>query len=212
MAVPAFVKTPLFTPAARAAFLRIFVAIFLLTTLTAVLICFIIPPSYCSTARVKVEMDPSSSVTNEIALITSDAVLQTVIKNLDLVGSWTHRYGRQISTTETLALLRRSIATIRITGTKFFEVSAYDINPQQAAAIANEIAKSYQNLRNQGGIGIVELMDRATPASRPCRPNKAKWIVIGAVVGTVFGGLVGLAAAWLAGRVHGWRLDPRVGS
>jgi capsular polysaccharide biosynthesis protein len=97
-----------------------------------------------------------------------------------------------------LQILRRNIVAVSVHGTKFFEITVYDMDPSGSARITNALARSYREYRNQAGKNLVEIMDTAIPSTRPVRPNKPKWIALGMLMGAVFGTCVGAAAAWLA--------------
>jgi capsular polysaccharide biosynthesis protein len=132
-------------------------------------------------------------------LITSEPVLLGVVKDLDLGTTWAQRYsGDRLTPTNILQILRQSISPSYIRGTKYFRITVYDTDAHEAAAIANALAGTYRDYRNQHGSALVEVMETAAPAIRPTRPNKPKWIAIGVLAGLVFGALVGSAAAWLA--------------
>jgi capsular polysaccharide biosynthesis protein len=135
-----------------------------------------------------------------MALITSDIVLFGVIKDLDLATKWAQRYqsSGRLTPTSILQILRRNIVAVHISGTKFFEITVYDMDSSESARIANALARSYREYRNQAGRNLVTIMDTAIPSTRPVRPNKPKWIALGMLMGAVFGTCVGAAAAWLA--------------
>src|SRR5258706_12477361 len=87
----------------------VILAVFLLVVITATLVTFILPESFSSTARIKIERDaPDISgfadrmggsgydpyfIQTEFEVIQSEAVLGRVIKNLNLLEDWGKKYG-----------------------------------------------------------------------------------------------------------------------
>src|SRR5271165_3605504 len=86
----------------------VILAVFLLVVITATLVTFILPESYSSTARIKVERDQSDIATlagqqvmgsydpyfiqTEFEVIQSEVVLGNVIEQLNLNEKWGKRY------------------------------------------------------------------------------------------------------------------------
>src|SRR3954470_19314265 len=86
----------------------VILAVFLLVVITATLVTFILPESYSSTARIKVERDQSDIATlagqqslgmydpyfiqTEFEVIQSEVVLGKVIESLKLNEDWGRRY------------------------------------------------------------------------------------------------------------------------
>ena len=84
------------------------------------------------------------------------------------------------------------------------EIRVYSPNKKEAANIANEIAKVYQEYRSGKLLAFrvdkrsvatsvsVQIVELAQPAVLPARPNHYLDIFIGMVIGAVVGGGVGL--------------------
>src|SRR5215467_7540383 len=105
----------------------VILAVFLLVVITATLVTFILPESFSSTARIKVERDQSDIATlagqqsmgiydpyfiqTEFEVIQSEKVLEKVINALNLNERWGKKYngGQKFTTTETMMLLKRQI-------------------------------------------------------------------------------------------------------
>src|SRR5467141_2467519 len=99
----------------------VILAVFLLVVITATLVTFILPESYSSTARIKVERDQSDISFNdpmrnwngydpffiqtEFETILSERVLGKVIADLNLDEDWGKKYnnGQRLRTSDTLA-------------------------------------------------------------------------------------------------------------
>src|SRR4051795_647868 len=87
----------------------VILAVFLLVVITATLVTFILPETYSSTARIKVEHDQSDIsgigdrgmgggydpyfIQTEFELIKSEVILTNVINALDLKNVWGKKYG-----------------------------------------------------------------------------------------------------------------------
>ncbi len=159
----------------------VILAVFLLVVMTATVVTFILPESYASTVRIKVEGDVSDIsglggdrpmmrsydpylLQTEFEVIQSQAVLPKVIENLKLNEKWAKRYNAEgkLKTDETLLLLKRHIEVRQSRNTSLIEIRVLSETPQEAADIANEIALVYQQYRLEErlkltGGGIVAL-------------------------------------------------------
>src|SRR5262245_20856789 len=87
----------------------VILAVFLLVVITATLVTFVLPESYSSTARIRVERDVSDIspiadrpmmagydpyfIQTEFEVIQSEIILDKVIKNLQLDVRWGKKYG-----------------------------------------------------------------------------------------------------------------------
>ncbi len=102
----------------------VILAVFLLVVITATLVTFILPESFSSTARIKVERDQSDIpgmagqgyiavydpffIQTEFELIQSEVILGKVIEQFDLNKTWARKYAgtEQLKTSETMMLLK----------------------------------------------------------------------------------------------------------
>jgi len=143
----------------------VILAVFLLVVITATLVTFILPESYSSFARIKVERDGSDIsnlmgqqaltsydpyfIQTEFEVIQSEVVLKPVIEQLKLNEEWGKRYngGQKFTTTETMALVKRQIDLRPVRNTSLIEIRVFSEKPEEASALANEIAKTYQTYR-----------------------------------------------------------------
>lgn len=143
----------------------VILAVFLLVVITATLVTFILPESFSSMARIKVERDRSDIgdlsgqpmigsydpyfIQTEFEVIQSEVVLGKVIEALNLNEKWGKKYngGQRFSTTETMGLLKRQIDLRPVRNTSLIEIRVYSDNPDEAAQVANEIAKTYKAYR-----------------------------------------------------------------
>ena len=161
----------------------VILAVFLLVVITATLVTFILPESFSSTARIKVERDQSDIATlsgqqslgiydpyfiqTEFEVIQSEVVLGKVIEAMNLNERWGKKYngGQKFTTTETMVLLKRQIDLRPVRNTSLIEIRVFSENPEEASQLANKIALAYQEYRLEqrlkfGKAGIKSLEDR----------------------------------------------------
>jgi capsular polysaccharide biosynthesis protein len=199
-------------------FVAPFLLVFLLVFGAADFITSILPESFVSTARVKLTPNlaeapqtPGSRtasgtydpylIQTESEVMQSEEILGPVIKALDLERKWGKRYanGDRVKTSETILLLKGRIDLRPVRNTSIIAIRVYGDQPDEAAQIANEIAQTYKNHNNLSSFRV-EIVDRASPALRPIRPNKPLNLAIGALLGLVLGTLAGAARVALRAR------------
>jgi succinoglycan biosynthesis transport protein ExoP len=159
----------------------IILAVFLLVVITATLVTFILPESFSSTTRIKVERDQSDItpvmgergamgydpyfIQTEFELIQSEGILGKVIEDLDLNKEWGKKYanGDRLKTSETLVLLKGRIDLRPVRNTSLIEIRVYSEKADEAARIANAVAEAYRAHRleqrkqlSKGGIASLE--------------------------------------------------------
>ncbi len=169
----------------------VILAVFLLVSLTATLVTFILPESYSSTVRIKVEKDnpdvegiefPTRGgggfdpywVQDQFETIKSKAILYTVITNLGLNKKWAEKFKQEgeLRTELTFDILKRQIDVVQSRNTSLIEIRAFSEDNNEAARMANEIASVYRSYRvnhrrqmSSGGIQTLraqwEQQDRA---------------------------------------------------
>jgi capsular polysaccharide biosynthesis protein len=194
-------------------FLATFLLVFLLAFSAAAFVTSIMPESFVSTARIKLTPDSAEApqtpgshsasatydpylIQTECEVMQSEKVLGSVITALDLNKEWGNRYnnGEPLKPAETMALLKSRMDLRPVRNASLISISIYAEQPEEAARIANEIAKIYKDRDNPGPFQV-EIVDQAMPALRPCRPNKPLNLALGALLGLVLGTAAG------AGRV-----------
>jgi uncharacterized protein involved in exopolysaccharide biosynthesis len=193
-------------------------AVFLLVVITATLITFILPESYLSSARIRIDAamvgeSPSSPAQpaaqagvppTELVVLTSQSVLQTVVTNLDLVDKWGRRYNAvgKLPASAAVLLLRKRLEVRPLPNTSIVEISALDESPVEAAELANAVAAAYigYNVSIHSPLKA-RFLDSAVPATRPARPNKPLNLLLGVVIGLLLGAGTGcLCGIWLTAR------------
>jgi polysaccharide biosynthesis transport protein len=159
----------------------VIMAVFLLVVITSALVTWVLPESYASTARIKIERDQSDipSLTDrlpmggydpyfiqtEFEVIQSELILGKVISDLNLNQEWGNKYanGEPLKTTETMTLLKQSMDLRPVRNTSLIEIRVFSQNKDEAAKLANAIAEAYKNYRrderlelSKGGIKALE--------------------------------------------------------
>src|ERR1051325_1277264 len=167
----------------------VILAVFLLVVITATLVTFILPESYSSMARIKVERDQSDIsftsdprigmqydpyfIQNEFETIKSERVLSNVVASLKLDEEWGKKFNGGVNLTphEATARIKGMMDLQPERNTSFIDIRIYSEKPEEAARLANEIARAYQAYRwetrkslSMGGIDALEarLKDQET--------------------------------------------------
>jgi uncharacterized protein involved in exopolysaccharide biosynthesis len=141
-------------------------AVWLLVVLSTALVTFILPESFASTARIKIEQDTSEIrgaterggaspddphfIQTEFEVIQSELVLSKVIKDLDLNAEWGKRYNAgngPLKTTESLGLLKARLDLRLVSNTSLIDIRVFSERPDEAARLANAIATAYRDYR-----------------------------------------------------------------
>ena len=160
----------------------VILAVFLLVVITATLVTFILPESYSSVARIKVERDQSDIsfmtdprvgvtpydpyfIQNEFETIKSERVLTNVVANLNLNEEWGKKYnaGQPFKTHESVFRLKAMMDLQPERNTSFIDIKVYSEKPEEAAGLANAVATAYRAYRLEqrkqlslGGIKALE--------------------------------------------------------
>lgn len=149
----------------------VILAVFLLVVLTTTVVTFLLKPTYASTVRIAIEKDSSDIapllgiqatmqydpywIQTEFEKIQSKKVLHRVIGALGLNQTWAERYNAAtLNTNETYMVLQKLIEINQFRNTSIIEITAYSENREEAAAIANEIAEQYQQVRLNSQTGM----------------------------------------------------------
>lgn len=144
----------------------IIITVFLITAIIATAVTFILPESYSSTCRIKVENDgndislgtsmPTSMlpydpyfIQTTFEILQSQLVLSNVISQLDLNDKWGKKYfnGEKLKTTETMEILKQRMSLAPVRNTKLISITVYSDDAKEAALLANTIAESYKQYR-----------------------------------------------------------------
>ena len=144
----------------------IIITVFLITAIIATAVTFILPESYASTCKIKVENDVNDSaggyaptpsqttydpyfIQTTFEIISSSLVLSNVINTLNLNVEWGKKYfnGETLKTTETMGILKGRMSLAPVRSTKLISITVYSDDPKEAALLANTIAEAYKNYR-----------------------------------------------------------------
>jgi len=144
----------------------VILAVFLLVVITATLVTFILPQTYASTARIKVERDTSDIrglieigpymqpfdpyfIETEFQVIQSELILSNVVQTLNLREDWGKKYqgGQTLKTTEALMLLKGRMDLQKVRNTSLIDLKVFSENAEEAARIANAVAETYREYR-----------------------------------------------------------------
>lgn len=171
------------------AFATVFLAVFLFIFLGSALVTFMLPETFSANARV---VAPEAA---DLQLLQSAELLTAVSHQLKLPETFAARYGeiKPWDDKRVEDLLRRSARVRRLRGTDLVDIQVYSRSPEEAAQLANEIAKQAQHTSRS-----IKIIDQAAPPLRASRPNKPLNLALGAVVGILLGTMAGGVGAKLA--------------
>ena len=144
----------------------IIITVFLITAIVATAVTFLLPESYASTARIKIEPDYIADISGmggevpvgsydpyfiqtEFEIIQDQVVLGKVVDALNLNEVWGKKYngGETLKTPETIEFLKRRISLSPVRNTKLIEITVYSEDRLEAATLANAIANAYKDYR-----------------------------------------------------------------
>ncbi|MFZ0826097.1 MAG: polysaccharide biosynthesis tyrosine autokinase [Verrucomicrobiia bacterium] len=146
----------------------IIITVFLITAIVATAVTFLLPESYASTVRIRIEPDSTADIPGitgtpnynpydpyfiqtEFEVIQDRVVLGKVIETLNLNEAWGKKYngGDTLKTPETMEFLKRRMNLVPVRNTKLIEITVYSEDKNEAARIANTIADVYRDYRRK---------------------------------------------------------------
>lgn len=143
----------------------VIIAVFLLVVITTTVVTYLLPETFMSFTRIKVEKDtadipllgqatPSGPpdpffLQTEFEVIQSKTNLYRVIDDLSLNQRWSREYLSQgmLKTPETFEILRDRLDVRQYRNTTMIEIRVFSRNKAEAAEIANKIADVYRESR-----------------------------------------------------------------
>ena len=144
----------------------IIITVFLITAIIATAVTFILPVSYSSTAQINIEPDVTSDIPTmgggggsasiydpyflqtQLEILQGPTVLGKVVAALNLNTVWGKKYGVDtFKTSETLEFLKIQISLSPVRNTSLVSITVYSAESQEAANLANAIAKAYHDYR-----------------------------------------------------------------
>ena len=146
----------------------VILVVFLLVAVTTTIVTFWLPPTYSSMVRIQVEKTQSDTagldgrqsfsefdpffLQTEFRVIQSAAVLDDAIKELNLLEVWGKKYnsdGSKLKTNDCREILKKFISVQEVRNTSLIDIGAYSDDMQEAADIANAVARAYHNFRKE---------------------------------------------------------------
>ncbi len=124
-------------------------------------------PYFQAQARIKIERDQSDIqalmqapaataydpyfVQTEFEVLQSELILGRALDDLGLQETWGKKYanGQKLTRLEAIVLLKKKLSLHPVRNTTIVEIQAFSENPNEAADIANAIAKAYQEYRHR---------------------------------------------------------------
>ena len=178
-------------------FLAVFLAVFCVILAGTALVTFMMPETFVGVARAK------AASAEAAATFESEPVLNQVIGQLELRRAFARRYGQAdlLPVTRCVEILRRSVQVRWDKSSGLAEIRGYSHNPEEAAQFANAVVRAGASSMagaSSAGSGPSDVVEWATPATRPVRPNKPLNLTLGALVGAFLGALSGGIGARLA--------------
>jgi capsular exopolysaccharide synthesis family protein len=147
----------------------IIITVFLITFSIATVVTFILPESYSSTARIKIEPDMISDISGvtggggdvtyapydpyfiqtAFEILQDQVVLSKVIDKLNLNVEWGKRFngGVPLDTSVTMKMLTQRLTLDPVRNTKLIEITVFDEDKGMAANIANAVVDAYRDYR-----------------------------------------------------------------
>lgn len=143
----------------------VIIAVFLLVVITTTVVTYMLPPTYMSWTKMKVEKDTSDVpllgqmvpsgppdpffLQTEFEVIQSKTNLYQVIDRLDLNRRWSKDYLAKgtLTKAETYEILRDKVDVRQWRNTTMIEIRVYSRNKAEAAEIANTISDIYRESR-----------------------------------------------------------------
>ena len=154
---------------------------------TTALTVFILPESFASTVRLIPASTDPIQIARDIEKIQSKAILGQVITNLSLNKKWAEKMKvDEFPTDLSVSILMRELTLRQSRNSRVISITVLDEDKNEAANIANEIAKVYRDWAvGPDGTSRPQIIDSATPALRPARPQKARSIGLGCAMGII---------------------------
>ena len=143
----------------------VILAVFLLVVITATLVTFILPESYSSTAKIRVDRDsPDISLTDRRMPMAFTTPTSSKLNLKPFARVWSSRRsstrwisttpgvrnmnnGQPLKTEETMAILKGKLQLAPVRNTMFLEITVYSESPKEAADLANAVARAYKDYR-----------------------------------------------------------------
>jgi capsular polysaccharide biosynthesis protein len=161
----------------------LFIALAVFTPLVTMMVTFILPETFASSAMILHPVTNLTSVVTAVEMVHTRSNLDLAITQLDLAAQWGIKYRQpdKLSPEKCREMLKRMSQIQLRRGTPVVEIRVFSDNKDEAATIANQLAKLY--LRTTPGASVIEA---AAPNSTPVLPNKQMNLSLSLFVGVTF--------------------------
>jgi capsular polysaccharide biosynthesis protein len=161
----------------------LFIALGVLTPLTATFVTFLLPETFASSAMILHPATSPTPLVTAVQMIITRSNLDLVITDRDLAAQWGTKYKQpdKLSPEKCRELLNRMIQIEIPRGSSIVRIKVFSDDKAEAATIANKFTQIY--CRTVIGAMVI---DPAKPNPVPARPNKRVNIMIGSLVGATF--------------------------
>lgn len=152
-------------PSPTSTFFTVATVVFLLTLGASIITTLLLPNTYASITRIKVEPDTNLAdkdnsgwtssdpyfIQTTFEIMRSEMLLSNVIASLNLNEKWGKKFydGTTLPTEQTIEMLNRRIVLTPVSNTMLINITAYSDDPKEAAQIANALADAYRDYRLQ---------------------------------------------------------------
>ena len=161
----------------------------------AAVMVMILPDMFSSTVRMvsNPTMTDPVQITREMEKIKSRPILATVVTNLNLNKTWAQKFkADDLPTDAIVSLISRQLELRQSRNTRFFSITVFSEDKNEAALIANEITRVYLILsRGADGKAQAEIIEGAQPGLRPVRRQHIRGVALALVVAIAFVSLGG---------------------
>ncbi len=172
----------------------IILAVFLLVVVTAAIVTLILPESYSSKARIRIQRDttdiPSGMgaqpytagnydpyfIQTEFEVIQSEQILDPVVELCQLNARWAKKYHMEgkLKTSESRQMLKGRIELRPERNTSLIDITVYSDDKDEAAELANAVAQVYQDYRKKQRMELTSAGIRAFEAELAKQDEKIK--------------------------------------
>lgn len=151
--------------------------------------------TYQATARVIVNVPAAANVQDQLAGSQLSSNLVQTYATMATSQVVAERVVRDLGLSESPAAIASALSAAPVPNTYIIEISASDINPQQAQALANSAANSLRDAvasfdSNVSNRVTIQVMDLAALPTVPISPRPRLDLIVGGILGVVAGLLI----------------------
>lgn len=156
-------------------------------------------PSLPKGAQIISPLDSSKSASSWTArIVPTDDSLWEAAKALDLESRWTLRYGNggKLGREQIVAVMRQSLQVNIEDRFRRVSISYYSPVPEESASVANALAEVF--LKSTSVQDRQKMLQRAEVPTHPDRPDVSLNLLLGGLMGVLFGGVAGCVVTGLS--------------